>query len=441
MINRNYFQTKKEYRNLSTGFMKKIFILSVFFVFSLSAMSLRAQHSLLSWQQCLQQAKQHSFLVQSGQSQITVARQMALLKKAQAIPKISGELAGEGHFLGGYNFGQEWALVQADWSLGDFLKKTNRAARQDVITRRFLVKQQELEAMGNAAVLYIAILQTQKALQLLNIQLRLMQKHKMLTTSMWKAGLRTQLDVLQTQTQMATFREDSVKLLMQTENLRHTLAMRLGWPSGDSLQIAPIATGTSRKLILPVQATALAGQNPMVRVLQSKIAAQRLRTQNAAAYRYPHISLGGGWFADGDPTGDGNYWLIRAGIRMPIYEGKSIKTLETASVAQKESLQYQLQHVRRETMIKINRLTEKMKRLLDMMKIQKQRIETLKKSAQFAETNFKAGLITNLEYLDIRHKLTDAQLKLEQSRLSFALNLIDYYVVTGQTGKLMALGE
>ncbi len=421
--------------------MKKTLPLYLFFFFGLSALHLSAQRPPLTWQQCLQRARQNSFLVRSEQSETTVARQTALLEKTRAIPNISGELAGEGHFLGGYNFGQEWALVQADWSLGDFIKKTNRAARQDVITRQLMLKQKELEAMGNAAILYIAVLQAQKALQLLNIQLHLMRQHETLTTSMWKAGLRTQLDVLQTRTQLSQFREDSVKLRMQITNLKHTLALRLGWKASDSLRLVPFPQQAAAKITLPARPQGIAGNNLMMKALQSKITAQTLRTQNVEAYRYPHVILGGGWFADGDPTGDGNYWLIQAGLRIPIYEGKSVKTMKTASVARKESLQFQLQHVRRETIIKINRLMEKMNRLLEMMKIQKQRIETLKQSAAFAEINFKAGLTTNLEYLDIRHKLTDAQLKLEQSRLSFALNLIDYYVVTDQTGKLLALGK
>jgi outer membrane protein TolC len=331
--------------------------------------------------------------------------------------------------------------VQADWSLGDFFKKTSLAARQDVMTQRYRMQQQQLEAMGNAAVLYIGILQTRKALQLIGIRLKLMQKHEMLAQSMWKAGLRTQLDVLQTRTQLSKLQEDSVKLTMNNENLRNTLALRLGWKSGDSLHVLPLHTKSIATIALPAHAPAEISRNLMVKMLQSKIAAQELRVKNVEANRYPHLVVGGGWFADGDPTGDGNYWLVNAGIRIPIYEGKSVKISETASLAQKESLQYQLQNVQRETVIKTKRLTEKMNKLRDMMKIQTARKQTLQQSSQFAEVNFKAGLITNMEYLDIQQKLTDAELKLEQSRLSFAMNLIDYYVVTNQVEKILEMGK
>ncbi len=386
-------------------------------------------------------AAEHSYLVQSEQSQVTVAQQRALLKNTQSIPKISGELAGEGHFLGSYHFGQEWALVQADWSLGDFLKKTGWAARQDVLTRQFRMQQKQLEAMGNAAVLYVAILQTQKAGELIEARLKLMQKHKLLAESMWKAGLRTQLDVLQTETQITQLQEDSIRLRMNEINLRRTLARRLGFRNGDSLRLISFSSGSFRKIYLPETGRQDIHGNLKIRILQSEIAAWKLRTDAVQAKRFPHVMLGGGWFADGDPKGDGNYWLINGGIRIPIYEGKAVKRQESAFLAQKESLDYQLQNVQRETLIKTNRLLEKMKQLRHMIQIQQTRINTLKESSQFAEVNFKAGLITNLEYLDIQQKLTDARLKLEQSRLGFAMNLIDYYVITNQTERLARLGK
>ncbi len=418
--------------------MKKLLLVILGFYF----LPLQAQQQhILTFQECLQKAAQQSYLVQAETSQSQVVRQKALLVKTAAIPKISGNLGGEGHFLGGYNFGQEWALVQADWSLGDFFKKTSRAARQDVMTQKFRAQQTRMEAMGNAAVLYIGILQTRKALQLLGVRMKLLHRHKLLAQSMWRAGLRTQLDVLQTQSQISALREDSVKLQMNLTNLRQALAVRLGGKPDDSLRVAPVHAQAIAKLTLPARSPEAINGNLKVKTLQSQMAAQDLRVQNVQAARYPHFTLGGGWFADGDPTGDGNYWLVNAGIRIPIYEGKAVKVRETASLAQKESLQFQLQNAQRETAIKLNKLTEKMNRLREMMQIQRNRIQTLKQSSGFAEVNFKAGLITNLEYLDIQQKLTDAQLKLEQSRLSYALNLIEYYVVTNQPGQLMALGR
>ena len=414
----------------------------LFLLFGLWLLPIQAQQKHpLTLRECLQLAQQNSFLVRSEQSQTMAVKQQALLEKTRSIPKISGELAGEGRFLGGYNFGQEWASVQADWSLGDFFKKTSLAAKQDVVTQQFQTQQKQLEAMGNAAVLYVAMLQTQKALQLLGIRMKLMQKHYLLAQSMWKAGLRTQLDMLQTRTQLSKLQEDSVKLLMGEVNLRNALALRLGWKSGDSLQIVPLNTVDIVKIPLPSRGEAAVENNLMIKTLQSKVAARELRVEAVQANRFPHLMLGGGYFADGDPTGDGNYWRINAGIRIPIYEGKAIQIKETVSLAQKESLEYQLQNVRRETTIKVHRLLEKMNRLRELMKIQMQQVQTLQQSAQFAEVNFKAGLITNLEYLDIQQKLTDAALKLEQSRLSFAMNLIDYYVVTYQVEKLTGLGN
>jgi len=183
--------------------VKKLFLVILGFYF----LPLQAQRQhVLTFQECLQRAAQQSFLVHSETSQSQVAKQKALLVKTAAIPKISGDLGGEGRFLGGYNFGQEWALVQADWSLGDFFKKTDRAARQDVITQKYRTAQTQMEALGNAAVLYIGILQTRKAVQLLGVRLRLLHQHELLANSMWRGGLRTPLDVMHTRPEITVFR-------------------------------------------------------------------------------------------------------------------------------------------------------------------------------------------------------------------------------------------
>ncbi len=395
---------------------------------------------VLSLQNCIDSAVKNSYLLQANESDIKAASRQELFEKSKAIPKVSGELASESRFLKPYDFSQVWASVHADWSLGDYLLKTDRAARQQVETIRLLKQQNRLDVIGKVSSLYMALLLNQKQKEILNTRLNFMQKHYDLAVSLWKAGLRTQMDVLQSKAEIIKIQQDTVRLAMTRDNLVQELARMLGQDRPGSLHLQTLNTEEIVK-IQPSIADADLNNNPLLLSYASKIKTQKMTKQAIKAQQYPHLNLGGGYFNDADPTGDGNYWRINAGINVPIYYGHEIRKLASVSDAQTAAIASRQRQAKRKILIHLGQIESKLVQLRKLMQLQQLQLNTAQNTVDFSEVNYKAGLITNLEFITAQQQLTTSKLAVEASRLDYLMNLIEFYVSTNRVDKIKALAS
>ncbi len=396
---------------------------------------------LLTLEDCVRRAEQNSFRLQSDEHLITATEKEASFTKSQAIPRIDGSLAMENRFLQPYYFNQVWAAVHADWSLGNVIQKTGRSSLQDVETLKLEKEQNRLEIIGRSTSLYMGILQVKKQIELLAVRLGLLQRHRELTRSMWKAGTKSRLDVLQTETEIIKLQEDTARLAIVRNNLRNELARLLGWQNADSLQLAPLKIAAITEAPVPDVSVDILADNPVIAAYNSRVKAQEFRTQEVIATQIPHILLDGGYFADGDPTGDGNYWRVDAGITVPIYYGHETGYKKQQSKAIVESLTAQKLDAEREILIHLYKVYEKLVNLKQVLELQTQGKAITDQAVSYAEMNYKAGISTNLDYLSAQHRLTNTQLAIEETRLQYTMNLIEFYVTTNQVDKIIQLGS
>ncbi len=392
----------------------------------------------LSLQHCIQLALQNSYRLQANQADIQAASEKAQFEKLRGVPKLSGELASESRLLKPYDFSQVWASVHADWSLGDYLLKTDRSARQHVETLKLFKAQTRLDAIGKVSSLYMAVLMNQKQKEIIQSRLRLMQQHYNLALSMWKAGLRTKMDVLQTQSEINKLQQDMVQLAITGDKLKQEMAQLMGMNNPSALRLQHINT----EHLNPVQASDIdLSNNPLLGVYSSKMKAKKLEEQAIKARTYPHISLGGGFFNDADPTADGNFWRINAGISIPIYYGHENQHLTRMMNAQNQSIAATQNEIHRKMMIHLKQLTSKLSQLKKLMQLQQEQLTTARNTVDFSEINYKAGLITNLEFLTAQQQLTKVKLDIEATRLDYLTNLIEFYISTNHVDKIKALAN
>lgn len=417
--------------------MRKLLILLIAsgWVFVLNAQT----PPLLTLEDCIHRAEQNSYRLQSDDYLIAATADQASFTKSQAIPRIGGDLAMENRFLQPYYFNQVWASVHADWSLGDFIQKTGRSAMQDIETRKLEKEQNRLNVIGRSTSLYISVLQVKKQIEILVVRIGFLQRHRELTQGMWKAGIRTRLDVLQTESEMVKLQEDTARLAIVRKNLRGELARLLGWQNTDSLRLTPLQVAAITKSPIPRASLESLADNPLLASYNSRVKAQQYRTHEITASQMPHVLLGGGYFADGDPTGDGNYWRINAGITIPIYYGHGSVYKKQGSEALVQSLNSQKKEIERELMIHLARIYEKLMNLKGVLDLQNKRQSITGQAVSFAEMNYKAGISTNLDYLSAQQRLTSTQLAIEETRLQYTMNLIEFYVTTNQVDKIIAL--
>jgi outer membrane protein TolC len=394
----------------------------------------------LTLEDCIRRAEENSFLLQSDDFEINLAENTASIAESYALPRIYGELGIDNRFLQPYYFNQAWASVHADWSIGDLIRKTGRSSVQDIETRRLEKEQHRLNVVGRSTSLYMSILQVSKQMEILEDKLMLLQHHYQVSEGMWKSGLRSQLDVLQTESEIVRLQEDTARLAIVRNDLSIELAHLLGWEHPNSLHIAPLHLDSLVEAPIPEISVQSLANNPILSTFDSRLTAQQLRTDEIGAGQIPHISMGSGYMADADPTGDGNYWQINAGVIIPIYSGKAYDYQKQGSRALTESLGAQRSEAEREILIHLVQVHEKMVSTKNLMELQHQRLHTAAQTVDFAALNYEAGIASNLDYISSQQILTNTELEIEETRLEYTMSLIEFYIINNQVDQIVAMG-
>ncbi len=413
------------------------------FLFSIVGVSLFAQKQTITLSQCIDSVQAHSYLLQAEIYNTQSASKSVDIRHAGYLPSIIGNVGGEGRFLGAdqYNFGQQWTMIHGDWALGNLLKKTDMIARQELVTANLMQEKVRIDGISRVTSLYMNVLQKRRELDLLDERISFLGKHKVVASSLWKAGIRTRLDILQTETGISVTQEEKVRVGMQIKNSLQELKHLMGISGGDSIKLQSINT---TDLIAGVDKNSLSGQlvinNPLYRILQSQVQTRQLQISDIEAKQWPHVFVGGGYFVDGDPTADGNYWSVQAGVAIPIYQWGAIKNEKEKTIVLAESKNMELQDISRELNIHVDKTLTQLVELKKMMTVSQERMKTLEESLELANLNYKAGWITNLEYLAVQQQLTSTLIKIETIRLEYILNLIEFYLTTNQVDIIRTMG-
>jgi len=428
--------------NKKSFMIRTSLFLITFFVVSLYPPVQGQTDSVFTLGACIDSVQQHSYLWQAERFRTDAATSEVAIQHSYTLPYLSGDAGVEGHFLGKYNFGQEWALVHGDWSLGDFIKKTDQIARQQVITSQLLQEQARLDAVSRAVSLYMSILQKRKEMELLDTRISLLQTHRVIARSLWNAGVRTRMDVLQTESEISAIREEKSRVALTLQNLMQELVTITGLPQKDTLRLEHIdAAALIDNMHIAGAAPELIRNNPLYQVYASRIQTQDLQTKLVSAQQWPHLTAGGGFFADGDPMGDGNYWLLNAGIAVPIYQWGAIRNRKKQSQSLSSSLSAELADLSRELQIHLQKTVNRLLRLKGILTIQNERLLMAQEAYALARINYKAGLITNLEYLTVQQQVTSTQIAIAHTRLQYVMNLTEYYLTTNQVVEIRKMGR
>ena len=418
--------------------MRRLIIL--FIIVGFNTGILAQSPTALTLEECIRLAEENSFQLQSDDYEITLAENIASITESRVLPRISGVLAMDNRFLQPYYFNQAWASVHADWSLGDLIRKTGQSSLQDIDTRKFEKEQHLLNVVSRSTSLYMSILQVGKQFEILGERLMFLQHHYQVSEGMWKAGLRSQLDLFQTESEIVRLQEDAARLTIVRNNLSVELSHLLGWERADSLQVVALEMDSLVSAPVPGISIQKLSNHPVLSTIDSRLIAQNLRTDEIGAEQIPHIALGSGYVADGDPTGDGNFWQINAGVVIPIYSGKAFTYQRLGSRAMSESLYAQRSDAERELLIHLVKVHDQLVSTKNLMELQQLRLNVSDRTVEFAEANYEAGIATNLDYISAQQKLTDVALEIEQTRLEYSMSLIEFYITTNQIDQIVALG-
>lgn len=400
---------------------------------------LLAQTQTLSLSRCLELAAQNSFRLQAGEADIQATSAAYRVDRTRYFPQVSAGFAHNQLFYRHYDYHQQAGQAALDWSAGDWLLKTADIQQKNLLAQQANREQAYLEVTYRVARLYVSILQKQINRALLQNRLNLLNEHLQVSQALWQAGARTQFDVLQTQTALNQLQEEMLVLGVEADNLQQELAPLLNLPDYRALQLREfpeqIMNGDSL-----VERTPLAlQQNPVLTSLAFQYEAQQLRLREVRAARLPHVQVTGGYVVDRDPTAEGNFWQVSAGLQFPLFQWGLGKFQQQGIRAVASSLQLQQAEIGRDLQIRLSQINERLKKLKEIYRLQAERLATTRQSLQLATANYQAGLITNLEYLTAQKDLTENELTIQETRLNYLLNLVEIYTLTNQTKKIAML--
>ena len=402
---------------------------------------LTAQNHTVTLSQCIDSVQTHSYILRADKINTEATAKSVDIRHAGYLPAISGDVGAEGRFLGSdqYSFGQQWTMIHGDWSLGNLISKTEQAAKQELVTATLKQEKTRIDGISRVTSLYMNVLQRQKQLELLDERIFFLKKHKSVAMSLWKAGVKTRLDVLQTETEISITEEEKVRAGMEIRNALQELARLTGFDENNiTLENTNTVSIVESTDVSSLNSSLITG-NPMYKILQSQVQTRQLRLNDIEAKQWPHIFVGGGYFVDGDPAADGNYWALQTGITIPIYQWKAIKNEKTQIMLMSESKSMELQDLERELTIHVSKTVTRLDDLKKILDVSQNRLKTLEESLDLASLNYKAGWITNLEFLSVQQQVTKNMIRIEAVRLEYMLNLIEYYLTTNQVDKIKAM--
>jgi outer membrane protein TolC len=418
--------------------MRSLIFLMIMAVWNVAVAAQR--YTQLTLEECIRLAEENSFQLQSDDFEIAVAENVASIAESRALPRISGELAMDNRFLQPYYFNQMWASVHADWSLGDMIRKTGRSSLQDLETRKLEKEQHRLGVIGRSTSLYMSILQVKKQIEILGVRVIFLKHHYQVSRGKWMAGLRSELDMLQTESEITRLKEDSAQLAIVRNNLSIELLHLLGRDTVDSLHLASLRLDSLAAESVPDISLQNLANNPVLSTFDSRVNAEQLRMDEIAAAQIPHISMGSGLVKDDDPTGDGNYLQISAGVIIPIYSGKAYTYQKQGTRAMMESLLAQRSEAERELLIHLLKIHDKLVNTKSLMELQQHRLDISARAVDFAAVNYQAGIASNIDFIASQQQLTNTELEVEETRLEYAMNLIEFYITNNQVDQIVAMG-
>ena len=395
----------------------------------------------LSFSDCLRRAQEVSFTVKARQLRQKALEEHFRLEQARSRPRLFGELGMEDRRLSEYGFAQQWLLLNVDWALGNWLYKPFKEQEALALAVREMVEWDRLHVLEMAAKFYIRLLQKEKEYRLLKEQYTLLRLHHKVTEALWRAGSKSELDVLQTRAEILKIREKMQKTLESEKALSRELSIFLGLSPTDSLQLVYLNTQAICTQPFPPGDDSLARANPMLRSLQWEINAQKWKTRQAQARRLPRVFASGGYFVDHDPTGDGNYWLTRVGVQIPLFLWNETRFQEQAARVTGQSLTQKMHESQRTLHMRLVQTLTRLKQLKQSLKIQARRLNTLQKMLDLARSNYQAGLTTNLEFLNMQQQWTEAKIVYQTTELDFVLALVEFYTLTNQPEKILTLAH
>lgn len=352
------------------------------------------------------------------------------------------------------NFGgRESTLFQAGfdatWELDVFggTRRSVEAALADTDAAVENLHAVRVSLSAEVAQAYTRLRGFERRIAIANKNIRTQQNTVELADARFKAGLRSDLDVAQAQTQLALTTSQVPTHEIGLRQALHRLSVLVAEPpstlvaalltsgsSGGAIGAAiPIPAGQAIPVGLPSD---LLRQRPDVRRAERELAASSARIGVATADLFPRFSLTGGLglqsqHLDDFPEGRSAYWSIAPGVRWPILSGGRIRANIEASNARQEAAVAGYERAVLEAIEDTENALVAFDREQARATSLRQAVSASQRAFDLSDELYRRGLTDFLSVLDAQRSLFSAEEQLVVSEETVTQNLIALYKALG----------
>ena len=285
---------------------------------------------------------------------------------------------------------------------------------------------------------YYSIVFLQEAIKIKNEELATLNEHLQFVQKKVDTGSATNYEILTTKVRISSIENQKTDLLTALEIQQGQLSSFLGKTQGTKLTVKselinpqPFATNDS------LFAFAFDNRNEMKIALQKNaLADTRLKMVNSQ--NNPSLNFfGSGGFKNGyfntkfQDTGNLNF-AVGVGLKVPLFDANRSKYTR---IQANSDIQGNLQETELARRTIVNEVVESKANALSSLKKVHQsdlQLEQALQAYSLAETNFKAGAITNLDMLDSSTSVAESRLALLKTKIDYSVSVLKLKLALGE---------
>jgi multidrug efflux system outer membrane protein len=385
-----------------------------------------------------------TLITQAGQANANLAEAAARVKQARALAGVAesersvqagvgvGAQRGKSQLTGPTPVTSYQASLSASYEFDLFgrVGAGVNAAQADAAAQDATYKSVLLALQADVAQTYFRIRALDAELATLNQTADLRAQSVKINQSRFDNGDIGEFDLARAKTELATARAEAIGLQRQRAQLEHALAVLLGQPAAtfNAPAAAPIEIATLPKIPVGLPSTLLE-RRPDIAAAQRAMVASNARIGVARAAMFPSLSLNGGFGGDADTLSNvfkwsSRSWLLGALMSTPLLDGGRNK----ANIARSEAVLEESVAAYRQNVLVAFADVEDNLAGLRILASQGEQIDaavvSARRSADLAQTLYRAGRSSYLDLLDAQRNLAAVERGAVQLRGSQAVTTV-----------------
>lgn len=361
-------------------------------------------------------------------SRVRQARAIAGIAEADRVPAVNAELGPQRGRPSARSIGlppgspvpasTAWqARLTASYEVDLFGRVSNNvsAAQADAEASEATYRSVLLALQADVAQTYFRLRATDAELAFLSETVRLREENVRINQHRYDIGDLGELDLARSKTELSTTRSDAIALQRQRAQLEHALAVLLGKPaSAFNMQGNPLLQSAALPGIPAGLPSALLERRPDIAAAQRAMIAANARIGVARSAMFPALRLTAAGGGESDDLADvfqwsSRTWLIGALLSMPLIDGgRNRANIERSEAALEESVARYRQSVLtafaevEDNLVGLRTLAEQAQAIDDA-------VASARRTAELANTLYKAGRSSYLDVLDAQRNLASVE--------------------------------